>query len=205
METPSSVPLRHWQLPPLILHPFADPDGPARLQEGSRAILSLHGLIPDDHSTLDQLNTKLLSGRYCELLMLYYIGKDLWRWAEQCAEFIQGIPELRDTELAPETFLNLLVEDPPVEAADKLRKWGVYEFKSIFRRAAGLHSVFGQVPDRLLLSDTFVRHYHRFADEMFRCHQELFPARHVTAAEFDFQVYASGEYSRMLEQQWESN
>jgi hypothetical protein len=34
------------KLPPLILHPFADPTGPDKLLESSRASLMLQGLLP---------------------------------------------------------------------------------------------------------------------------------------------------------------
>jgi hypothetical protein len=38
--------------------------------------------------------------------------------------------------------------------------------------------------------------------DLFRCFMELQPFRKTAAANFRFELYASGEYSRLLEQQW---
>src|SRR6266478_6921965 len=74
-------------LPPLILHPFADANGPNKLAESSRASLKLQGLLPQGEASREDLDRSLLDGRYSELRMLYYVGKDLVRWIEQCLEF----------------------------------------------------------------------------------------------------------------------
>src|ERR1700730_18907849 len=76
-------------LPPLILHPFADSTGPSKLVESSRASLKLQGLLPQGEASREDLDRSLLDGRYSELRMLYYVGKDLARWIEQCLEFAQ--------------------------------------------------------------------------------------------------------------------
>src|ERR1700687_367132 len=76
-----------FMLPPLILHPFADATGPNKLVESSRASLKLQGLLPQGESSREDLDRSLLEGRYSELRMLYYVGKDLVRWIEQCLEF----------------------------------------------------------------------------------------------------------------------
>src|ERR1700686_841223 len=76
-------------LPPLILHPFADAAGPSKLVESSRANLKLQGLLPAGEATREDLDRALLDGRYSELRMLYYVGRDLARWIEQCLEFAQ--------------------------------------------------------------------------------------------------------------------
>src|ERR1700693_2645775 len=76
-------------LPPLILHPSADAPGPARLVESSRASLKLQGLLPAGEATREELDNALLEGRYSELRMLFYVGKDLIRWVEQCLEFVE--------------------------------------------------------------------------------------------------------------------
>ena len=88
-------------LPPLILHPFADAGGPGKLVESSRANLKLQGLLPQGEATREDLDRALLDGRYSELRMLYYVGKDLARWIEQCLEFA----ERNQTALAPRHLL----------------------------------------------------------------------------------------------------
>src|SRR5450631_2772489 len=79
-------------LPPLILHPFADASGPGKLVESSRASLMLQGLLPAGEFTAEQLESRLVEGRFCEIRMLFYVGKDLVRWVEQCLEFVGGYP-----------------------------------------------------------------------------------------------------------------
>jgi hypothetical protein len=69
-------------LPPLILHPFADAGGPGKLVQSSRASLMLQGLLPSGELSRDQLDRSVLEGRYCEIRMLFYVGKDLRRWIE---------------------------------------------------------------------------------------------------------------------------
>ena len=72
-----------WNLPPLILHPFAGREGPDKLLEGSRAALMMHGLMPSDVD-MDELSRRILAGRHNEVRMLYFLGKDIFRWMEQC-------------------------------------------------------------------------------------------------------------------------
>ena len=54
--------------------------------ESSRASLALQGFLPRDETPALDLDRQLLRGRYAELRMLYYIGKDVTRWTEQCVE-----------------------------------------------------------------------------------------------------------------------
>ncbi len=205
MSAPSSSPTQTLRLPPLILHPFAEPGGPAKLMDGSRASLMLKGVLPAEALAAEQLERVLLEGRYCELSMLFYVGKDLLRWAGQCLDFIQRDPTLGQHGIRPESFLALLVEDPPAQVDQKLRLWGVHEYRRIFARAVGLHAVFEELPPYELLSNDFVRNYHRFADQLFTCRQQLVPFTAVSSAHFDFDLYASGEYTRILEKQWEQS
>lgn len=133
--------------------------------------------------------------------MLFYLGKDLVRWASQCAEMVVrgGQPE---SAIRAQSFATLLVEDPPPQVLDKLKIWGVHEHKSIFTRAFGLHALFEVLPGSECLAPDFVRYYHRFADQMFACQQQLFQFQRIYSADFDFQLFASGEYSKMLETEW---
>lgn len=190
------------KLPPLILHPFADPAGPAKLVDASRASLVLNGVIPAAQEKAHRLEERLLEGRYCELTMLFYLGKDLLRWLAQCVDYAERTPELREADLRTESFAMLLVEDTPAEVRRKLRGWGVHEYSTIFARALGLHAVFDALPPQEMLSLDFVQYYHQFADYLFACRQQLFRFKRISSHDFDFQIFASGEYSRMLEQEW---
>ncbi len=84
-----------WDLPPVILHPFSDPEGPDKLVESSRAHLMEQGLLPTGALSEDEIHTRLVDGRYTEIRMLFYVGKDLQRWLEQCVETAQRDPLLQ--------------------------------------------------------------------------------------------------------------
>src|SRR5438128_420196 len=89
-ETPcTSFPQTSCKLPPLILHPFSDPSGPNRIVASSRASLMMQGLLPSGQSTRDDLDRTLLDGRYSEMRMLFYVGRDVNRWIEQCMDCVQ--------------------------------------------------------------------------------------------------------------------
>jgi hypothetical protein len=90
----------------------------------------------------------------------------------------------------------------PASVQAKLRKWGVADFKSIFMRALGLNAILAAVPERGTLADDFVRNYYRYADAIFLCRQSQVPFTDITHMNFDFEIFASGEYSRMLEREW---
>ena len=196
---------RRWQLPPLILHPFADSSGPSRLVESSRASLMLQGLLPSGELSVEDLETRLLDGRYCELRMLYYVGKDLIRWIEQALEFAESDAELNARGYKFQSFAGYLVENTPPRVVAKLKQWGVADYKAIFQRAIGLNCVLAEAPGRDQLSREFIRHYYRYADHMYLCRQHSTTFPELPAAEFDFDLYASGEYARMLEKEWESS
>src|ERR1035438_605464 len=85
------------KLPPLILHPFADRGGPDKLVESSRASLMLQGLLPSGERDPHDIEQTLLEGRFCEIRMLFYVGKDLLRWIDQCLELVARSPELTDS------------------------------------------------------------------------------------------------------------
>lgn len=196
-------PGRRWRLPPLILHPFSDAAGPEKLAESSRASLILQGLLPKEEFTFEELNRQLLDGRFHEVRMLFYVGKDLTRWIEQCMDFVSREESLQNTGIESQSFASLLMEDPPAPVREKLRSWGVVDYRSIFSRAIGLNAVFSTPPGRESLSEGFIRHHYRYADHMFHCRQELKPFTKVRGTDFQFEMYASGEYTRLLERQWE--
>jgi hypothetical protein len=135
--------------------------------------------------------------------MLFYIGKDLNRWLDQCLEVTARDPELRPAGLQRESFASLLVEDPPVQVRDKLCKWGVLDHAAVFRRALAVCSVFAELPRLEALTIDFIRSHHRYADAIFAAMMSAFPFPLLRSADFPFELYASGEYARLLEKQWE--
>jgi hypothetical protein len=192
-----------WELPPLILHPFNERVPPSQLLENSKAALMLSGLMPSDGSDQEELRRRLLVGRYSEVRMLFFLGKDVMRWIEQCIESTEHIAELKDLEIQPQSFASLLTA-PPENVRQKLVRWGVSDYVSIFARAIGLNAMFSVPPSLENTAEEFLRNYHRYADALFRCYMESQPHRAIGADNFIFELYASGEYSRMLETKWES-
>lgn len=197
--TPSST---SHKLPPLILHPFADAGGPDSLIESSRASLMLQGLLPSGERNADDLDRALLAGRYQEIRMLFYVGKDLVRWIEQCVEHCERHPDLADLNITFASVAEFLVNHTPASVEAKLQKWGVGDFRSIFLRALGLNAILADMPPRAYLSDEFVRNYYRYADQMFQCRQHEHAHADVTHLGLEFEIFASGEYSRRLEREW---
>src|SRR5882724_791111 len=102
------------KLPPLILHPFADAGGPDKLVESSRASLMLQGLLPSGERSSEDLDRALLEGRYCEIRMLFYVGKDLVRWIEQSMENIHHSPDLQGLPIRYQSFAAYLVNHTPL-------------------------------------------------------------------------------------------
>lgn len=203
---PSVTPLGEtvWNLPPLILHPFNDGISPAMLLDSSRAALMLAGLIAGDGSEKDVLKQRLLAGRHSEIRMLFYLGKDVSRWIGQCLECIAHIPDLRGAGILGQSFASMLATNPPEPVKGKLIAWGVSDYAAIFSRSLGLHAVFVEPPSLGQLPEGFLDRYHRYADALFRCYLESEPHRAIGPANFRFALYASGEYSRLLESEWES-
>jgi hypothetical protein len=202
-DTPQNKPA--CTLPPLILHPFADASGPGKLVESSRASLKLQGLLPSGESSREDLDRALLDGRFSELRMLFYVGKDLARWIDQCLEFAERNRESLPVGTSYQSFAAMLVKDAPPNVQSKLRKWGVADYKAIFTRALGLHCLFAVAPTREVLSDEFVRSYYRYADQIFAVKQGECDFTPVASADCQFELYSSGEYSRMLERSWEES
>jgi hypothetical protein len=193
-----------WELPPLILHPFNERIPPAALLENSKAALMLSGLIPPDGATADELQRRLMAGRYSEIRMLFFLGKDVFRWIEQCVEWASRRTALAHAGLRPQSFAGLLTTNPPEAVKQKLKGWGVADHPAIFSRAIGLNRLFFQPPPVELLSSEFLYHYHRYADAVYRTYMESEPHDSITSANFRFELYASGEYSRLLESEWET-
>src|SRR5579872_6447168 len=107
------------KLPPLILHPFAQSNGRDKLIQSSRASLMLQGLLPAGERPSEELDEALLDGRFHEIRMLFYVGRDLMRWIEQCLEFADRDPVLRDSHIRYQSFAAYLVQHTPQKVEDK--------------------------------------------------------------------------------------
>jgi hypothetical protein len=190
------------QLPPLILHPFSNTEENSLLSESSRAGLALQGFAPRDQTPLQDLDRQLLRGRYAEFRMLFYIGKDISRWTEQCLETAQASGWTMHRRIRPETFAVLLIEQIPEHVRAKLEGWGVLDFSALFRRSFGLHAVFQELPEYGTLSTEFLRRYHRCLDQWYEQRLKDSGSYRPDSNEFTFDLYASGEYSSMLEKSW---
>jgi hypothetical protein len=131
--------------------------------------------------------------------MLFYVGKDLGRWMEQCVE-VTGTA--RTSHTSAWAFAKLLVEEAPAHVHKKLELWGVLDYRALFRRAMGLHYVFREVPPAQCLSADFLKRYHRHANRWFESWLFACPVPIFDWCDFSFDLYASGEYPLMLERSW---
>jgi hypothetical protein len=191
-----------FRLPPLILHPFSSFEDTSVLMESSRASLALQGFLPRDSAPLEDLDKQLIRGRYAELRMLFYIGKDVSRWTDQCVEIAGGRPEFEAYRLRAETFAILLIHQTPPNVRLKLEGWGVLDFVSLFRRAFALHWVFQELPASDILVPKFLRNYHRYLDQWYEGRLKECVFDYPEPGQFAFEVYASGEYALMLAESW---
>jgi hypothetical protein len=78
----------------------------------------------------------------------------------------------------------------------------VTDFSAIFRRAFGLHAAFGDLPGRDSVAGSFLRHHHVFADALFKTWMEIAHPPRISPQDFPFDLYASGEYAKLLETEW---
>ena len=187
-------------LPPLILHPFSGGSGVDDLLEGSRASLALEGLL-DSPEEVSVLRQRMLMGRYQEIRMLVFLGKDIFRWLEQCVESLK-VNDGEVSRVTAQSFAALVVEDPPEAVRRKLENWGVTDRRAVFSRAIGIHALFQDPPPPESLSPVFLQNYHRFADHAYICFQHLDAFTPLDTRKFEFEIYASEEYARMLSDQW---
>jgi hypothetical protein len=194
-----------FRLPPLILHPFSAPEDTSVLMQSSRASLALQGFLPSEGGKNEDLDQQLLRGRYAELRMLYYIGKDLIRWMEQCAESANASGRFANSRIRPETFAILLVQHVPAHVRAKLEGWGVLDFCALFRRSIGLHAIFQDFPGVESFTPEFLRRYHRHLDQWYEYRLREAGPHRPEANEFVFDLYASGEYALLLEQSWNTS
>ena len=160
---------RVWKLPPLILHPFSDATSPQKLVQSSRASLMLQGLLPTESYDVEQLQTILLDGRYCEVRILFYVGKDLVRWIDQCTEVVESraAPASHRDRMAKlfqpsgRRLSPARPQQAPAVGSCRLQShlWACNRSECCLLRMRRT----GQ------LANDFIRNYHQFADHMFAC------------------------------------
>src|SRR5512141_90219 len=202
MSGPRLATDRVWSLPPLILHPVSEPSAQDKLAQGSRARLVLNGLLPDEGLPQEEWARRLLDCRYCEVRILFYLGKDLARWADQCAEIAERDSELKGAGVCEASFARLLVQDPPQALVEKMVHWGVPDCKTAFRQAQGLSILFRSLPAQEVLAGEFLRHYRRYTEAVYEASQQASVCTAIGNLNFQFEMYASAEYVRLLEAQW---
>lgn len=149
-----------------------------------------------------ELQRRAMVGRYQEIRMLLFLGKDISRWLQQCVDVARRAPEC-DTRLSEQSFAAFIVENPPENVTSKLRKWGVTDRRAIFSRAIGIYSLFVDPPPLSSLAPTFLTNYHRYADHAYICFQHLRAFHPARPEDFAFELYASEEYSKLLSDQWD--
>jgi hypothetical protein len=188
------------QLPPLILHPFSGGSRTDDLVEGSLASLALQGMVASSEEEAVLLG-RMLAGRYQEIRMLLFLGKDIFRWLQQCVEHVQK-SQAADSRIVAQSFAALIVEDPPAPVRQKLENWGVTDRRAVFSRAIGIHSLFQEPPPAESLSPIFLKNYHRYADHAYICYQHTQAFLELDKSDWPFDIYASEEYSRLLSDNW---
>jgi hypothetical protein len=192
---------RNLQLPPLILHPFSGGAGTSDLVDGSLASLALDGYVQSSEEET-ALRLRMLAGRYQEVRMLLFLGKDIFRWMQQCVEHVKG-SDAADDRIVEQSFAALVVEYPPESVERKLEGWGVTDRRAVFSRAIGVHSLFQEPPPVSSLSPIFLKNYHRYADHAYICFQHSTAFLPIDAAIYQFELYASEEYTRLLSDEWD--
>ena len=192
-------------LPPMILHPFTESASTVRVLESAKASLSTLKGGEGSQEEMADLDRQLLDGRYAEVRMLFYVGKDVYRWLEQCIEGCIREPDLVRANLQPQSFAHLLIKQTPVDVIEKLKSWGVIEYPRIFSRSIGIFVQFREPPAQENLQADYLRYYFRYADYAYAAWRDLTKSPILPEEKFPFILYASGEYTRMLEREWESS
>ena len=191
-----------YPLPPLILHPFSESSSTVQILESAKASLSLmrEGSTSDEKQ--QELERHVLEGRYAELRMLFYVGKDVCRWIEHCMDACGRSDKLDPAGLAEQSFAHLLIKQTPTDVAGKLQSWGVVEYPRIFARSIGLYVQFREPPSSQIMQANYLRSYFRYADYAYTCWKDSRPYPVLPQQQFPFPLYASGEYTKLLEEEW---
>ncbi len=192
----------HITLPPLILHPFGGDTSTAQLLEGSRAAIALQEASLSNPQYAD-IQQRVILGRFQEVRMLLFLGKDIFRWIDQCMDQMERSGNI-GLRINAQCFSGLIVDSPPESVKKKLEDWGVSDRRAVFSRAIGIRCLFEEPPDIDMLSPMFLEHYHHFADYSYICFQQMKSWQPLDGGSFDFPIYASEEYSRLLSEQWQT-
>ena len=98
-------------LPPLILYPFGNDSGTEQLLEGSRAAVALQQASESNPHYAD-IQQRVVLGRYQEIRMLLFLGKDIFRWIEQCLDHLERSGDV-GVKINAQTLASAIVETPP--------------------------------------------------------------------------------------------
>ena len=188
------------QLPPLILHPLSGSAGTAELVDGSLAALALDGTVDSSNEEME-LRRRMIAGRYQEVRMLLFLGKDIFRWMRQCVEYVQG-SDAADVRIVEQSFAALVVGTLPEAIGRKLEGWGLTDRRAVFSRAIGIHSLFEEPPLASSLSPIFLENHLRYADHAYICYPHSRAFLPLDGANCQFELYASEEYARLLSDTW---
>lgn len=157
--------------------------------------------MPAGENSPEQLQRTVLDGRYAEIRMLYYVGKDLLRWIDQALDSLRRSDHAHSS-ITRQSLAALLIHHTPEPVAAKLRKWGVSDYKTIFSRGLGLNAMFCDLAAPQSLSEEFLRSYFRYADQLFFVWQSQTSGPQLDPNLFQFELYSSAEYARQLEKAW---
>ncbi len=161
------------------------------------------GLLPAGERNTQDIERTLLDGRFCEIRMLFYVGKDLLRWIDQCMERWSALRNSAAAGIKYQSFAAYLVNHAPEAVQSQAEKMGRVRLQvDLFPRAGSERRFLGGSGSRDVLTDEFIRHYYRYADQLFQIRQGETAFTDIGHLEFEFEIYASGEYSRMLEREW---
>src|ERR1700676_4963762 len=117
-------------LPPLILHPFGGDNGTPQLLEGSRAAIALQEASLSNPHYAD-IQKRVALGRYQEIRMLLFLGKDIFRWIDQCLDQMERSGNI-GLRINAQCFSALIVDAPPAAVRAKLEGWGVSDRRAVF-------------------------------------------------------------------------
>jgi hypothetical protein len=123
--------------------------------------------------------------------MLYFLGKDAFRWIGQCMEIAERIPEMAEADMKRQCFSGLLASPPP-NVRENLLRWGVNDYAAVFARAVGLNALFAEPPQFDVLAADFIRNYHRAADLLYQAFMESEPHRVAASRNFRFDFVCLG-------------
>ena len=190
------------QLPPLILHPFSGGNGVDDLLEGSRASLALQGLLESSEEEASSI------AACCRAVIRKCACSCFWARNFPLAAAVRGVCQ-RPLGFRSARHRTELCRAGGGRSARsgalQAGKMGCNGSPRRFLRAIGLHSLFQDPPPADSLSPIFLKNYHRFADHAYICFQHLEAFLPLDARRFEFEIYASEEYARILSDQWEED